>query len=362
MTAFLDNIFGKKQATSPRRVVGIDLGSTSIKVVELESRDNVINLTTYGEILIGPYGDGSLGDAITLDPKQEQTALIDVFRESAVQATSAVFAVHLASSFVTVINLPKLGPDTDVAGQVPVEARKYIPMPINEVTLDWAEITRAEQDKAADHQEVLLAAIQNEVLQRLNTLMQRTNLPDQPTEIECFSIIRSVYQANYGERVAIIDLGGSSAKLYVVRQGLLEQLHRVRSGGTHITKQLAEDLSTDFTDAEVRKREYDGASDEIGYTIRRVHEKMLGKTLHELQQVLQNYEKDHGSEIDKVILTGGVTQYPQITGLVEEALSRKTVVGNPFNKVAYPAFMEDVIKEIGPTFAVALGAALQRFE
>ena len=362
MSAFLDKIFGNKMDTSPQRVVGVDLGSTSIKVVELERRDDVVNLSTYGELLVGPYGNGALGDSVTLEAKQEQTALVDIFRESAVQATAAVFSVPMSSSFVTVINLPKLAPDGDVSAQVPIEARKYIPIPINEVTLDWAEIHRSETDKASESQEVLLVAIQNEVLKRLNTLMNRTNLPEQPTEIECFSLIRGVNQSDFGERVAIIDIGGSSTKLYILHNGLLEQLHRVRSGGTHITKQLAEDLQTDFTDAEVRKREYDGASDEIGYTIRRVHEKMLGRTMKEFRQVLQGYEQDHGSEITQVVLTGGVTQYPKINALIEEGLGRSVMVATPFKKVASPAFMEDVTNEIGPTFSVALGAALRQFE
>lgn len=362
MSAFLGSIFGRKANSKPRRVVGVDLGSTSIKVVELERRDDVVNLTTYGEILLGPYGQAPLGDAVNLDAKEEQTALIDVFRESAVQATSAVFSVPMSSSFVTVVNLPKLGPDSDVSAQVPVEARKYIPIPINEVTLDWAEIHRAEEDNSSDTQEVLLVAIQNEILQRLKNLMTRTNLPDQPTEIECFSVIRGANTLDNVSRLAIIDIGGSSTKLYIVRDGLLEQLHRVRMGGTHITKQLMEDLGTDFTDAEVRKREYGATSDEIGYTVNRAHEKVLVKIMRELSQVLKNYEKERGTEIAEVVLTGGVSQYPKSRVIIADQLGKNVQISEPFKQIAFPAFMQDVVKEIGSTFSVALGAALRRFE
>ncbi len=362
MSAFLNSVFGGKKRGNARRVVGVDLGSTSIKVVELESRDDVVNVTTYGEILLGPYANVPLGDAVTLDAKKEQLALVDVFRESAVQANSAVFAVPMSSSFVTVIHIPKIGTDDEISGQVSVEARKYIPMPINEVSLDWAKIHRSESDTDTEKQEVLLVAIQNEVLKRLQSLMKRTNLPEQPTEIECFSTIRGASGLLNTDRMAVIDIGGSSAKLYIVREGLLEQLHRVRSGGTHITKQLAADLETDFSDAEVRKRGIDTASDEIRQTIDRVHEKVLTRTLHEMQKVIHTYEQEHGSEVSDVVLTGGVAQYAKVTKIVEDVLRKKVHLANPFAKTAYPAFMEDVVTEIGPTFTVALGAALRHFE
>ena len=362
MSAFLSSVFSSKSNRAPRRVVGVDIGSTSIKVVELENRDDVVNVTTYGEILLGPYGDAALGDAVSLDAKKEQLALVDIFRESAVQAQSAVFSVPMSSSFVTVIRVPKLEDEDALSGQVAVEARKYIPIPINEVSLDWAKIERAENSTDSDEQEVLLVAIQNEVLQRLQSLMKRTNLPEQPTEIECFSTIRGASGSTNSKPTAVLDIGGSSTKLYIIRNGLLEQLHRVRSGGAHITKQIATDLSTDFADAEVRKRGQGNDSDEVGYTISRVHEKVLTRTLRELQQVIHNYEQEHDSEVANVILTGGVTQHAKVLRIVEDVLSKKTYLADPFAKTAYPAFMEDVVKEVGPTFTVALGAALRQFE
>ena len=79
-------------------VVGIDIGSSSIKVVELEDRAGVITLLTYGEIQLGPYVEKSLGSAVQLNPKQEQAALVDVIRESAVKSGQAVFAMPLSSS------------------------------------------------------------------------------------------------------------------------------------------------------------------------------------------------------------------------------------------------------------------------
>ncbi len=102
----LGNIFSNLAAksTDSKRVVGIDIGSSSIKVVEVQDRSGVLTLTTYGELQLGPYADQAIGQSVTLEQKKEQQALVDVIRESAVKATNAVFAMPLALSFVTTIN------------------------------------------------------------------------------------------------------------------------------------------------------------------------------------------------------------------------------------------------------------------
>lgn len=341
------------------RSVGIDIGGTSIKMVEVENRDGVVTLTTYGELQIGPYADAPLGQSVVLETKQEQAAVIDLIRESAVKATDAVYTVPLSSSFVTTITVPEIEGVDDVSAQVRVEARKYIPIPINDVTLDWAEVNRPKQKKGAG-KEVLLAAIQNEALERLKELMKQTNMPNQPTEIECFSILRSVTGPN-DKGVVIVDLGGSSSKLYISQNGLLEQIHRVRVGGAMATQKIAEALNCNFAEAEVKKRMADPAT-EVGRTIAKVHQEIYARVFREFKQVIQEYEQTHSRQVEKVLLSGGSSLFHDVANEVAVSLDRPVVEVAPFSQVAYPAFMEDVVNEIGPSFAVALGAALQKFE
>ena len=220
------------KSKSGQRVVGIDVGSSSIKVVELQNRNEVVTLTTYGELQLGPYLDeGPIGSAVTLTPSLERQALIDILRESAVKARSAVFAMPLSASFVTVMNMNAL-PDEDISARVRVEARKYIPVPIADVTLDWAEVETS-MAGAVESRDILLAAIQNDALSRFKTLLQSVEFPAAPTEIECFSAIRGLYDPNQDD-IAIIDIGAQSTKLYLVHKGLLQRVYRVRAGGARI--------------------------------------------------------------------------------------------------------------------------------
>jgi Tfp pilus assembly protein, ATPase PilM len=160
----LFSLGGKKGGSD--RVIGVDIGSSSIKVVELQDRSGVLTLTTYGEIQLGPYDGKAVGETVALDPKKEQEALVDILRESAVKARRAVFAMPLSSSFVTIMSL-EAKKDEDLSPRVRVEARKYIPAQINEMTLDWAEIDAGKREgKERPTRDVLVAAIQNEALRR----------------------------------------------------------------------------------------------------------------------------------------------------------------------------------------------------
>jgi type IV pilus assembly protein PilM len=341
------------------RVVGIDLGSSSMKVVEVENRKDVLTLTTYGEIQLGPYANQSVGESVVLNAKQEQQALVDILRESAVKATSAVFAMPLSSSFVTTIHFDAEQKE-DLAPRVRVEARKYIPVPINEVTLDWAEVSSGENVKGASKRDVLVAAIQNDALNRFKILMQFVNLKQPPTEIECFSTIRSAFTADE-QHVAVIDIGALSTKLYIAKDGLLQRMHRVRAGGAIATKRIADTMEKNFEDAEVLKRSLQKESPDF-HSVQRVHASCYERPLLEFKQVLLEYEEMTGEKFSAIYLAGSGALFPTFKQQVADALQSEVRFLNPFTKVAYPAFMEDMTSELGPTFHVALGAALRAFE
>jgi len=340
------------------RVVGIDIGSSSIKVVEVQNRDDVLTLTTYGELQLGPYANKEIGQSLSLDAKQEQQALVDILRESAVKAGNGVFAMPLSSSFVTTINL-EAGEKEDLSPRVRVEARKYIPVPITDVALDWAEIS-TEAEKKSGSREVLVAAIQNEALSRFKVLMQFVNLKQPPTEIECFSAIRAAYNSEI-EHIAVIDIGAVTTKLYIAEGGVLQRMHRVRAGGAIATKRISETLDINFEKAEVLKRSVKENAVQFR-DIQRAHHSCYERPLREFRQVIKEYEQQTGAPVGVIYLSGSGALFPTTKQYASEILQAEVEYLNPFTKVAYPAFMEDMISDLGPTFHVALGAALRVFE
>jgi type IV pilus assembly protein PilM len=360
---FLNSIVSSLQSagSSPDTVVGIDIGSSSMKVVELKMNKGVITLSTYGEVQLGPYDDREIGESVSLDTHKEQEALVDIIRESAVRARNAVFAMPLSSSFVTNVSI-EADADTDLSSLVRIEARKVIPSSLSEITLDWAEVELTKTERAAEKNKrnVLIAAIQNSALERFKVLMQFAGLVQPPTEIECFSTIRSLFTSEE-EDIAIVDIGAVSAKLYIARKGLLMRMHRIRAGGAVATKQIADSLKVDFQTAELMKYSAD-RNDKSFAALKRAHDSSYDRAFREFRQVLKEYEEKTGITLSAVHLSGGAALFPGIAAYMSQAIDREVVMSDPFSKVAYPAFMEDVMNEIGPSFTVSLGAALRAFE
>ena len=351
-----------------RNVVGIDIGSSAIKVVELQEKKGIVTLTTYGELQLGPYAKKEIGESVILNSSQEQEALVDVIRESAVSAKHAVFAMPLSSSFVTNVTI-ETEPNVDLSALVRVEARKVIPASLSEVTLDWAEVESSNEEEekkdkknttGKEQRNVLIAAIQNVALDRFKALMQFAGIEQPPTEIECFSTIRSLYTAKDVD-MAIIDIGATSSKLYLSKNGLLMRLHRIRAGGAIATGRIASVLNVEFEAAEVKKQNADRSEPDFS-DMKRAHDGSYDRAFKEFNQVLREYESSNAISIPAVYISGGGAMFPGTDSLLQEALARPVVRAHPFAKVAYPAFMQDTIREIGPSFSVALGAAISAFE
>ncbi len=342
----------------PRHVVGIDFGASSVKVVELEQRDTVLALKTYGELQLGPYGQKPLGSVVQLNLQQRTEALVDVMREAGVSGEAGVLALPLSSSFVTVFGIPAKA-DEDLGPRVKVEARKYVPVPLAEVSLDWTELPPLNDTESTDVREVMVAAVQNESYADMNSLMSSVKLASQPTEVEIFSVLRALTKAD-DTSLAVIDLGAQTSKIYIAHEGMVRKIHRVFAGGAQVTDRIAQAMSVSPEDAENIKRNYvvgDAAATVINQSVQGVYE----RALQEFRRVLMQYEARLGAPVGRVVLTGGVAAFPDMPNIVGYHLDRPVTRANAFTKIAFPAFMEDTLVEIAPTFTVALGAALRPY-
>ncbi len=342
----------------PESVVGIDYGSSSVKVVEVESRKDMLVLKTYGELQLGPYGNTHLGNTTTLDERKKTEALTDIMREAGVSAKTGVLALPLSSSFVTIMSLTAKS-DEDIEPRVRVEARKYIPIPLADVTLDWTELKPL--GKAPESvREVLIAAVQNDAYSEMTAIMQAVQKFSQPSEIELFSAMRALEDLKHTS-VAMLDLGGSTSKMYISHEGMLRKIHRVRIGGVQATSRIAELTSVSFEEAENLKRSFKRGSDHEA-DVKRAVVSTFERPLQEFKRVLSQHEMKIGSNVGRIVLTGGASAFPEMQPFASYMFDRSVEIANPFSKIAYPAFMEDRLREIAPTFSVALGAALRPFE
>lgn len=363
MPNFLQNLFKPKS----EGVLGIDIGSSSIKVVQLKKKGAKAILETYGELSLGPYAATDIGRATNLGSDKLAEALRDVLRESKATSKKCGMAIPFSASLMTVMEMPNLQ-QKQLAPMVPIEARKYIPVPISEVQLDWWIIPKAEDNaieldpntptKKGDKVDVLVVAIHNDVIAKYQQVVEATSLSAGFLEIEIFGTIRSTLEQDVAP-IMILDMGAASTKLYVVERGVIKSSHSITRGSQDITLALSQSLGIPVADAEVMKRSYGKAPLDSDKNVESLTALTLDYIFSETNRLLLNYQRKYNKNISKIILVGGGVKMHGLLEMAKKSLQTETVLGDPFVKTEAPAFLEDILRTTGPEFAVAVGIALR---
>ncbi len=364
--AKLDLFKGGHEAGS---VVGVDIGSSSIKVVELRKKGGRAELVTYGTLSLGPYGGADIGEITNLSVEQISKALTDVIRESGVTTRSGAVAIPSAASLVFVLELPAVIDEKQLGAIVPTEARKYIPVPITEVSLDFWVIPKKEESivegdtttlgqASVAKTEVLVAAIHNDTITKYKDIVGKTDLSVSFFEIETFSGVRSNFNRELGT-VLLVDFGASKTKLTIIEYGIVRSFHIVTRGSVDITRALSQSLSIPFARAEEIKREFGLFGSGTDKNVAEICKLSADYIISETKSVMYSHEKKYNKTINKVILSGGGSLLKGFFEAAKDAFSAEVTLGNPYSKVHVPGYIEGVLRETGPEFSVAVGLALR---
>lgn len=355
----------------PSSVVGLDIGSSSIKVVQLKKERGVAKLETYGEIALGPYGGMSVGQAVSLPPEKIVEAIKELFKQVNVTATEAVLAVPLKSSLLKLVEIPKID-SANMDQIVRMEARKYIPVPISEIMLDWVEIptqqfetpvSKTEQVPDAEVKkiqktEVLLVAIHKAMINFYDEIIKKAGLKAPPLEIEVFSASRAIIGNEINAQV-IMDIGASSTRVLVLDYGVARTSSIIGKGSQDITIALEKSLGLSFAEAEEAKRRLGAIGRTEGGDLHSVIDPTLEYIFYEAQKIILSYQKKYSRPISKVILTGGGSLLKGMVDLARKNLEIEVELGNSFRKIEVPAIMEKVLADNGSGLAIASGLALR---
>lgn len=351
--AFFDALFGKKD----KSVVGIDIGSSSLKVVQLRKQGGKAVLETYGELALGPYAGAEVGQATNLPSDRIAENLKDLMREAKVTSKDCGVSIPYARSLLTLVELPYRKDPKEQKTIVELEARKYIPVPFTEVQLDWFVVPDADLSAGKEKEKVnvLLVAVHNNELTLLQDVIKKADLLATFYEIEIFSTIRAVVDEPV-RPVMVLDIGAGSTKIYIVERGVVITSHAIAVGSQDITRAIAASGNLPLARAEMFKKEQGlgGATES--------QEIVFGRIFNEAKKVILQYETGRKQAVSGIVLTGGGAVTKELDTYAKNAFSIDVRVADPFAKTEAPAFMRPVLEEIGPEFAVAMGIAMRKLE
>lgn len=360
-------LFTKKGADA---YVGVDVGGAFIKVAELGRKSGKIMLRTYGEIALGPLAGLEVGQATNLSVPKLAEAMIDLFREANVTSRDIIFSIPLTSTLLTTIEMPDLG-EAKLKEMVPIEARKYIPTSISEVSLShWTlpRITRTyvDPDKEAKNKsalpkvEVLLAIVYNDMLAKYNEVAAKIGATSVSFEIEIFSTIRSTIGRDTSLTM-LLDIGAANTKVALVEEGVVRSSHLVSAGSQDVTVALSHAKGISMLEAEEIKREFGLLGNPSDPAVAEITRLAADRIFAEADRILAQYQRERRVAVARVILSGGGSLMKGVIDLAQKSFETKVVYGDPFSRVEAPLVLAPLLKEAGPEFAVAIGLALRKF-
>jgi type IV pilus assembly protein PilM len=390
----LENIIGMV-SQKEESVLGIDIGGSAIKIVQLKKRNGKALLETYGEVALGPYTDVEIGRSVKLPNDTLSVALKDVIKEARKDIVKegdngvilSGISIPLSSSLITVASIPNLS-DKNFDQIVAIEARKYIPVSMSEISLDWQVLPEygsfgeGEGPKVADDKgevgknflpqesvpkqptsdrkmsKVLIVAVHTDSILRMKELFIRAGIKEKFVEVEAFSTVRACINDRLGAFL-VVDHGASATKVYVVDEGVVRLSHTISVGSQDFTLSISRSLNIAVAEAELLKRNSGLSIARGGVDLGKIMEGSLSYMVAEVDRIASEYERVNNRIVSEIVLSGGGVGLKGLPELFEKSLKYKIRIADPFSVLDTPAFLDNVLKEVGPSFAVAIGAGLR---
>lgn len=327
-------------------MLGVDIGSSSIKIVQVDRGDS-LRLTTYGMV--------DIGDPISSQTTDEEVhkladLLKNLMEKAHVTTKNCIMSLPNSAVFTSVIDMPKMG-DKEMESAMQFEAKKYVPLPFSEVTLSWTIIS--ENDDGASLK-VLLIAVPNQIRDIYIKLFQLAGLNLEIIEIEALSLIRSLV-VDKEKNDVIIDIGAKVTGLNFVRHGTLQLTRNLSIGGDTITDRIAQALNLSVPRAEQFKRDFGlQGTDFLPEAVKPV----LSVIKTEVAQIIGIYSANNVNT-DRIVLVGGGAQLPGILEYFQNELSVKTVLGNSLAQVNYDDAVKPIISRYALHLTIAVGLAIR---
>lgn len=358
------NIFQSfKSAIGRKTYLGVDIGTTSIKVVELTESGERPLLKNYG--VLESYGHlDRLNNAIQTSSlkmlDRETSELLNMLlRKSNIKALDVVASLPPFAAFTALLDIPAMSP-AETAETMQYQARAFVPLPISEVTIDWLPVGEYEDEKGIKKQEVFLISVPNEHIRKYQRIFKAAGLNLQALEIEGLSLAR-ILTTGDPTLTLIVDIGARSTSINVAQNGFLKYSAQTDFSGGSLTQTIASGLNINVRRAEGLKKQRGLTGVGGEYELSTLMTPFLDVILSEVRRAKDNYEKNYKNKIERIILAGGGANLLGIEKYVFEQLRLPTSKADPFSKVIYPREAALFIKEISAPFAVALGLGVRQF-
>lgn len=361
----MSGIFSFLQHQLDTGYLGVDIGTTAIKVVEVRRGAQLPLIVNYGiaeskSHLLRP---SSVLQTSSLKMFEGQvvdflTALLDRMQP---KAREAVVSLSTFNAFTTVLDFPEMS-SAELQQAIQYQARQYIPLPLSEVALDWVKVGEYRDQKGFKHEQILLISVPQEQIKRYQAIFATAGIRLRALEIETLSLVRGVIGTDKTPTL-IIDIGSRSTNIVFADEGQLLFSAQSDFASTSLTQALATSLGISPVRAEDLKRERGVIATGPTRDMAAVMLPMLDVIMGEVRKALFTYESrfGHPPTFERILLAGGGANLLGLESYVQSIFSVPVAKVAPFYRFEYDAHLEPLIPELNPILGTALGLTLREF-
>lgn len=345
---------------SKKDIVGIDIGTSAVKMVRLREARGTFHLQNIGIVPLEPE---TIIDNAIMDSPAIVNAIQNMLESMKIKTRFVATSVSGHSVIIRKINLPIMT-ESELETSIQWEAEQYIPFDVSEVNIDFHIIGPDQKDPS--QMGVILVAAKKEFVNDHAAVFSEAGMIPVVMDVDCFAV-ENMFNYNYGfvegEIVALIDLGASATSVNVMRGSSSIFTRDIQTGGNLLSQELQKRLSVSSEDAERIKLGERNISDLTPAAIDSVLSDATENLVQEVQRSLDFFSATSSDDrISKVYLTGGVSASERIQNVLAQRLDIEVERIDPFRNIAIneKQFDREYLTAIGPMFSVATGLAMRK--
>lgn len=332
---------------------GLDIGTNGLRLIELEKKKGKYCLLAIASSKFSGWG---LMSEAEKDHQELAEAIKKMVAESKVDTRQVVVGLPEAKVFSRLIEVPVLT-DEELSSSLAWEAEQYIPVPLDEVNLDWEVVSRPAKGEKEETMKVFLVAAPINLVEKYTKILKLAGLTPVALETEIIAAVRSLL-ANKKSPALLIDFGASATDIAAVREGKIVLTRSIPIGGIAFTRALGSVLNLSEEKAEEYKKTY-GVKEELEGKIKTALTPLLEAVVAEIKKSIDFYSSEQkGFPLSLIILAGGTAKMPEVANLLTEKLGLEVQIADPFADL----IKDDLIKNFlvdAPLFSVAMGLAMK---
>jgi type IV pilus assembly protein PilM len=343
-------------------LLGVDISSTSIKVLALGGNAQRYRVESYG---VEPLPGNPITERNITDVHVVGETIARAVRKSGTRVKTAACAVSGAAVITKVISMPSALSEDELEAQIRLEADQYIPYPLEEVKLDFEVLGPSEREP--DRVDVLLAASRNDNVEVLVAALETGGLIAKVVDVEAFalenavgSMLRRGGGLEPGDTVAVVDIGATTTSLSVLRDLRVIYTREQLFGGRQLTEEIQRRYGLSYQEAGLAKRQ-GGLPDNYGPEVLDPFKETMALEVNRALQFF--YSSSQVGAVDRVVLAGGCASIGGIAGLIESKCGTRVTVANPFAETPIaPGIKAQTLKNDAPALMISFGLALRSFD